>query len=131
MNTLARFLPSFTKTGPLLAFFAAVLLSGFAAGCDDAASPEEPLRITITQPADSQVVSGSVLRILTETSSSCGCSAHVEFYVDGVHMYSHYQPFYYYDWNIAGLTGEHLILAKLVVTDRGEVSDSVRVFIQQ
>ncbi len=131
MNAFATILPSFADTGRLFSVLAVLLICCCTVACDDAASPEEPIRITITQPADSQVVSGSVLRILTETSSSCGCSAHVEFYVDGVHMYSHYQPFYYYDWSITGLSGEHLILAKLVVTDRGEASDSVRVFIQQ
>ncbi len=108
-----------------------ILLIGSFSACDDAASPEEPISIRITQPADSQVVSGTVLRILTETSSQCGCNSHVEFYVDGVHMYSHYQPFYYYDWNISALTGEHVVRATLVVTDHGEASDSVRVFIER
>jgi len=109
--------------------FCSLMVCGIAA-CDDAASPDIPPSITITQPADSQVVRGSVLRILTETSSQCGCNAHVEFWIDGVHQYSHYQPFYYYDWDIRGLTGEHVVRATLVVKERGEASDSVRVFIE-
>ncbi|MBE0645108.1 MAG: hypothetical protein IH600_13575 [Bacteroidetes bacterium] len=109
-----------------------LVLAGFVLfACEDSNTPEEPISIEITQPADSQIVSGTVLRILTETSSQCGCNAHVEFYIDGVHLYSHYQPFYYYDWNITGQSGEHLICAKLVVKDHGDVSDSVRVFIEQ
>lgn len=106
-----------------------VLCCGIA--CDDSATPAPPISIAITQPTDSQRVSGEVLRILTETSSECGCNAHVEFYIDGVHVYSHYQPFYFYDWSIEGLSGEHVILARLVVKDNGEVEDSVRVFIEQ
>ncbi|MFZ1729257.1 MAG: Ig-like domain-containing protein [Bacteroidota bacterium] len=105
-----------------------IMVSGIS--CDDAAAPDVPISLTITQPSDSQVVSGTVLRILTETSSQCGCNSHVEFFIDGVHVYSHYQPFYYYDWNITGLSGEHVIRARLVVTDDGEANDSVRVFIQ-
>jgi hypothetical protein len=109
--------------------YLALLACGIAA-CDDAATPDIPPSITITQPADSQVVRGDVLRILTETSSRCGCNAHVEFWIDGVHRYSHYQPFFYYDWDIRGLSGEHVVRATLVVGDYGEVSDSVRVFME-
>jgi hypothetical protein len=112
-----------------LVFAALTLLTCFS--CDDSTSPDEPISITITQPADSQTVSGTLLRILTITSSQCGCNAHVEFFIDGVHVYSHYQPFYYFDWNIMGLSGEHVIRTRLVVVDKGEANDSVRVFIEK
>jgi hypothetical protein len=98
--------------------------------CDDTA-PVIPPSIRITQPADSAVLRGSVVRILTETSSQCGCNAHVEFFINGVHTYSHYQPFYYFDWDIRGLRGEQLIRARLVIRDGGEANDSIRVFIEE
>lgn len=120
---------SLRRAVPSTFLFFALLACGIAA-CDDAETPDLPPGITITQPADSQVIRGDVLRILTETSSQCGCNAHVEFWIDGVHQYSHYQPFFYYDWDIRGVSGEHVVRATLVVGDYGEVSDSVRVFIE-
>jgi hypothetical protein len=98
--------------------------------CDSGTAPPMEISIRITQPADSQVVSGSVLRILTETSSQCGCNSHVEFYIDDVHTYSDYQPFYYFDWDIRGLGGEYRIIARLVAKGYGDDSDTVRVFIE-
>ncbi len=123
------------ETGPILNRFLTIVFLAFSLfvinACDSGSEPEQPISISITQPSDSQVVSGSVVRILTETSSQCGCNSHVEFFVDGVHMYSHYQPFYYYDWNIDGLSGEHVIRARLVVANDNESNDSIRVFITQ
>lgn len=98
--------------------------------CDSGTAPIVPISLRITQPVDSQVVSSSVLRILTETSSQCGCDSYVEFYINGVHMYSDYQPFFYFDWDIRGVSGEHLISARLVVEDSGEAADTIRVFIE-
>lgn len=107
----------------------AILMAGVFA-CDST-EPVPPPSIEITQPADSSVLHGDIVRILTETSSQCGCNAHVEFYVNGTHVYSHYQPFYYYDWNIRGLSGEFVLRARLVVRDVGEANDSIRVFIEE
>jgi hypothetical protein len=113
-----------------LAFLSVLFLLAAAPGCDST-EPVPPPSIRITQPPDSAVLDGDVIRVLTETSSQCGCNSHVEFYVDGTHVYSHYQPFYYYDWNIRALDGEHVIRARLVVKDAGEANDSIRVFIRR
>lgn len=118
-------------------FRAAVFLFPLAAclllftACEDDASPAIPPTIRITQPADSAILHDTVVRIMTETSSQCGCNARVEFYIDGVHTYSHYQPFYYFDWNIRGLEGEHVIRTRFVVRDTEEANDSIRVFIEK
>ena len=128
MNCYFGTFPILNKVFPIFVLaFSLVIINA----CDSGSEPEQPISISITQPSDSQVVTGSVVRILTETSSQCGCNSHVEFFVDGVHMYSHYQPFYYYDWNIEGLSGEHVIRARLVVADNGESNDSIRVFIER
>ncbi|MBR9976951.1 MAG: hypothetical protein KFH87_02580 [Bacteroidetes bacterium] len=97
--------------------------------CDSGTAPIVPPSLRITQPVDSQVVNASVLRILTETSSQCGCDSYVEFYINGVHTYTDYLPFFYFDWDIRGLSGEYLISARLV-EDYDDASDTVRVFIE-
>jgi hypothetical protein len=104
-----------------------VLMLGSA--CDDSTSPDTVISIRITQPTDSQVVRDSVLRILTEVSTNCGCQAYVEFHLDGVHQYSDYLPFFSYDWDVSELSGLHVIKTRVVVPDRGEAWDSVRVFL--
>lgn len=114
----------------LILFPLAISLLLFAA-CEEDPSPVIPPAIRITQPADSAILRGTVVRIMTETSSQCGCNARVEFYIDGVHVYSHYQPFYYFDWNILGLEGEHVIRTRFVVRDTEEANDSIRVFIEK
>lgn len=101
------------------------------AACDDGASPETPLSIRITQPADSSVLPNAPIRILTETSNSCGCDAHVEFWIDGVFTASDYLAFYSYDWDPAGATGAHSIATRLVLRDGTTVQDSILVFISE
>lgn len=98
-------------------------------GCDDAASPPTEISVRITQPVDSSTVRDTVLRVLTEVSSNCGCQAYVEFHVDGVHQYSDYLPFYHFDWNIRDLAGWHTIATRVVVANRGDAWDSVRVLL--
>lgn len=105
------------------------LLLLYSAGCEESTSPDTEISVRITQPADSQVVRDSVLRIITEISKNCGCQAHVEFHIDGVHQYSDYLPYYSYDWDIRDVTGMHVIKTRVVVTNRGDAWDSVRVFI--
>lgn len=105
------------------------LLLLYAAGCEESTSPDTEISVRITQPTDSQVVRDTVLRILTEISKNCGCQAHVEFHIDGVHQYSDYLPYYSYDWDIRDVTGMHVIKTRVVVTNRGNAWDSVRVFI--
>ena len=85
--------------------------------CEETA-PDVPPSIHITQPDDSARISAEIVRILTETSSGCGCNARVEFYIDGTHTYTSYQPFYYFDWNVRGLEGELVIRTRFVVRDR-------------
>jgi hypothetical protein len=101
------------------------------ASCDDGASPEPPLSIRITQPADSSILPNAPIRILTETSNRCGCDAHVEFWIDGVFTASDYLAFYSYDWDPAGATGAHSIAARLVLRDGSTVQDSILVFISE
>lgn len=96
--------------------------------CDETAPPIPP-SIRITQPSDSARLTGDLVRILTETSSACGCDARVEFSIDGRHAYTSYLPFYYFDWDIRGLEGEHVIRARFVVRDTDEANDSIRVFL--
>ncbi len=98
-------------------------------GCDDTTSPPTEISVRITQPTDSSTIRDTVLRILTEISSNCGCQAYVEFHIDGVHQYSDYLPFYHYDWNIRDLEGWHTIATRVVVTNRGDAWDSVRVLL--
>jgi hypothetical protein len=115
-----------TGSGLLAAVLALMLLSA----CDDSVAPYPPITIRIIQPADSAIVSEPVLRILTEVAVHCGCNTHVEFYVNDVHVYSDYLPFYYFDWNTEGYdSGEHRIAARLFVKDVGEEWDSIRVFL--
>jgi hypothetical protein len=74
-------------------------------------------------------VRDSVLRILADVTSNCGCQAYVEFHVDGVHQYSDYLPFFSFDWNIRQVHGWHVIATRVVVANRGDAWDSVRVLI--
>ena len=97
--------------------------------CDDSASPDTEISIRITQPTDSSTVRDSVLRILTEVSSNCGCQAHVEYYIDGAHEYSDYLPFFSYDWDIRNRSGWYTIAARVVVNNRGDAWDSLRVHV--
>ena len=113
---------------PLVSLVVALAL---AVSACDSTEPAPPPTIRITQPSDSAELTGDIVRILTETSSQCGCNAHVEFFVNGTHVYSHYQPFYFYDWNIRTLEGEYVVRARLVVRDDGEANDSIRVFIRR
>ncbi|MBN1447405.1 MAG: hypothetical protein JXA28_05695 [Bacteroidetes bacterium] len=113
----------------VLPFLLATAILVFLSACDEATSPDTQISVHITQPQDSQVVRDTVLRILTEISTNCGCQAHVEFHIDGKHQYSDYLPFYSYDWDIRGITGTHVIATRVVVTNRGDAWDSVRVFV--
>jgi hypothetical protein len=111
---------------------ALVLLTLGIVACDDSVTPDEPPRISITQPADSAIVADSVLRIMTEVMVKCGCNSHVEFLIDGVHLYSDYFPYFSFDWNTDGYDrGWHTIATRLVVRDVGEAWDSVAVFISR
>jgi hypothetical protein len=106
-----------------------LLLLGIVA-CDDSVTPDEPPHISITQPADSAIVADSVVRIMTEIMVKCGCNSHVEFRIDGVHLYSDYFPYFSFDWNTEGYDkGWHTISTRLVVRDVGEAWDSISVFI--
>lgn len=120
-----------TRTSPH--FLACILLATgmilVTTACEDSASPPTEISIRITQPTDSSTIRDSVLRILADVSSGCGCQAHVEFYVDGVHQYSDYLPFYHFDWNTRDRSGWYRIATRVVVPDRGEAWDSVRVLI--
>lgn len=118
-----------SRAAAMLLPLAVVLL--ILVACEEDPAPVLPPAISITQPADSAVLHGTVVRILTETSSQCGCDARVEFFIDGVHVYSHYQPFYYFDWDIRGLEGEHVIRTRFVVRETQEANDSIRVFIEK
>lgn len=118
-----------SRAAALLLPLAVVLL--LLPACEEDPAPVVPPTIRITQPADSALLQGTVVRIMTETSSQCGCDARVEFYIDGVHVYSHYQPFYFFDWDIRGLEGEHVVRTRFVVRETEEANDSIRVFIEK
>ncbi|MCZ7555905.1 MAG: Ig-like domain-containing protein [Bacteroidia bacterium] len=108
------------------------LLAVLIIACDDAVTPDEPPRISITQPADSALVTDSVVRITTEVMVKCGCNSHVEFRIDGEHVYSDYFPFFSFDWNTLGYEkGWHSIATRLVVRDVGEAWDSIAVFVSR
>lgn len=106
-----------------------LLLSLLVYACDDSTSPQTAISVHITQPTDSSVIQDSVLRIMAEVSTNCGCQAYVEFHIDGVHQYSDYLPFFSYDWNIVDLRGTHVIKTRVVVPNQGYAWDSVRVFL--
>ena len=97
--------------------------------CDDATAPDTEIGITITQPTDSSAIRDTVVRIMADVTSNCGCEAYVEFHIDGVHQYSDYLPFFSFDWNIRQVQGWHVIATRVVVKNRGDAWDSVRVLI--
>ncbi len=125
MNT-DNYFPGWART-LLASLLLLLLLVGSA--CDDTVEPDEPLSITITQPTNGTIVRDSIMRIIADVRVKCGCNSHVEFHIDGVHMYSDYLPFYSFDVSTDGMSGEHLIAARLVVKDVGETWDSIRVVI--
>lgn len=113
---------------PLLLY----LLAALCIACDDAVTPDEPPRISITQPADSALVTDSIVRITTEVMVKCGCNSHVEFRIDGEHVYSDYFPYFSFDWNTTDYEkGWHSIATRLVVRDVGEAWDSIAVFVSR
>lgn len=122
-------IPSILRPLRLLPLLLSGLLLLYATGCEDAASPATEISVRITQPQDSQTVQDTVLRIIAEASSSCGCQAYVEFRIDGVHQYSDYLPFFSFDWDIRNVSGWHQIATRVVVPNRGDAWDSVRVLI--
>ena len=115
---------------------AAVLCGGAAlcciAGCSEDSSTEAPyVRVTITQPADSAVLRDSVVRVLTTLEKNCGCSAYVQFWVDGTLREADFVPEYSYDWDVHDLHGEHVLMARGVVEGKAEGRDSIRVIIDR
>ena len=111
-------------------FVTIIFLSQFF-GCSDSSSPDTKTWISITQPADGAVISDSVVRIITEISTDCGCQAHVEFYIDGSHVSSDFLPVYSFDWDVRGLSGEFDISARVVVNSSNDAWDSIRVSITE
>ncbi|MCB2204333.1 hypothetical protein KQI65_06245 [bacterium] len=105
------------------------ILAGALSACEEPSSPDTVISVRITQPTDSTVIRDTVLRILTETSSSCGCQAYVEFHVDGNHRYSDYLPFFSYDLDIRDMHGWHVIATRVVVGTRGDAWDTVHVLL--
>ncbi|PLX22652.1 MAG: hypothetical protein C0600_16300 [Ignavibacteria bacterium] len=120
------------KLTPLVrnSFIAAVaLISLMCSACDESTAPPTEISVSITQPTDSSVIRDSVLRILTEVSTNCGCQAYVEFHIDDVHQYSDYLPYFSYDWDIRSMQGMHTIKTRVVVPNRGDAWDSIRIFL--
>jgi hypothetical protein len=103
-----------------------------AAGCSEDSSTEAPyVHVTITQPADSAVLRDSVVRVLTTLEKNCGCSAYVQFWVDGRLREADFVPDYSYDWDVHDLRGEHVLMARGVVEGKAEGRDSIRVTIDR
>ena len=114
----------------ILHLFLFVFVALFLFSCKDTTNQNNtPISIKITQPVENQVVSDSLLRIMTEVATSCSCRTHVEFYVNNVLKYSDFLPYYAYDWNIKGITGKYVIAARVVVDGEADTWDSVHVSI--
>ena len=116
------------KLIPLSLFLFACTLAGCS---DDSTSNTEPpyVRVKILQPDNGQVVRDTLLRVITSLDKNCGCTARVEFFVDGNFITSDYTPAYYFDWNIRDVKGSHIIRARGIVEGQAEGSDSVSVTI--
>jgi hypothetical protein len=107
----------------------ALLFSTFAIfpGCSDDDSEPPYARVKIVQPLNGQTVRDSTVRIVATLEKNCGCSARMEFWVDGTHLGSDFVPDYIFDWRIDTVRGEHTIMARGVVEGKAEGRDSVRV----
>jgi hypothetical protein len=110
-------------------FFLTFIVALLFSACSDTTNQNNPISIKITQPVEHQIVSDSLLRIMTEVASSCSCRTHVEFYVNHELKYSDFLPYYAYDWNIKGLSGAYVISARVVVDGEADEWDSVHVSI--
>jgi hypothetical protein len=97
------------------------------ASCTDSTTAEDNyINIKITQPAADQVVTDSVLRVLTEVKSNCGCSASVSFTLDSTFVSSDFVPQYSCDLDLRQIpAGRHVIHAHAVVVNKAEGRDSV------
>lgn len=101
------------------------------ASCDSE-SPVEPsyVRVTILSPVSGTTVGDSTLHVTTDVERNCGCSVYVEFHLDSTLIASSFAPPYDAYLPLAGYSGEHLLIARAVVTGKAEGRDTVRITIR-
>ena len=85
------------------------------------------MKTVIVQPASNALISDTTVRIIASVTRNCGCLAQVEFWIDGTHVFTDFLADYSYDWDVRGLSGEHLIVVRGIVPGKAEDSDSLRV----
>ncbi len=112
----------------VVCFFGALVTS-----CTDSATSEgNYVRVRITQPVTGAVVTDSLVRVLTDVVSNCGCSAVVDFYLDGEKMHFDALPQYSWDWHTSTTPeGVHVIVAHAIVYGKAEGRDSIRVEVRK
>lgn len=107
---------------------ALVFLAFVVASCDEDTPTEAPwVKTVITQPLAGEVISDSTVRIIASVTRNCGCLAQAEFWIDGNHLFTDFLADYSYDWDVRGLSGEHLIVVRGIVPGKAEDSDSLRI----
>ncbi|MBI5647911.1 MAG: Ig-like domain-containing protein [Ignavibacteriae bacterium] len=105
-----------------------LLLAFIVAACDEDTPTETPwVKTVITQPLAGEVISDSTVRIIASVTRNCGCLAQAEFWIDGNHLFTDFLADYSYDWDVRGLSGEHLIVVRGIVPGKAEDSDSLRI----
>ncbi len=108
-----------------------LLLCSLASCSDETTQQPNYVTVSITQPTDGQVLTDSLVRVLTTMKSNCGCSAKVDFYVDSVLHDADYVPEYSCDITLREYPpGPHRIIAHAVVFGKAEDRDTITVDFQ-
>lgn len=114
------------RTLPLLL----AALACFVAACDETTVEPAYVHVSITSPADRAIVGDSLLHVTTTVERNCGCSVYVEFSLDSTLVASSFSPPYDTWIPLAGRSGEHLLIARAVVSGKAEGRDTVRITIR-
>lgn len=107
-----------------------VLLAFGAAACED--TPVDPpfVHVAITSPVNGSIVGDSLLHVTTTIERNCGCSVYVEFSLDSTLVASSFAPPYDTWLPLTGRSGEHLLIARAVVSGKAEDRDTIRITIR-
>lgn len=107
-----------------------VILAFVVSACED--TPVDPpfVHVAITSPSDGSIVGDSLLHVTTTIERNCGCSVYVEFSLDSTLVASSFSPPYDTWLPLTGRAGEHLLIARAVVSGKAENRDTVRITIR-
>jgi len=110
-------------------FLLPIILCNTNCGSDPSASDPPFVHVKITQPKNGDTLQTNLVRIMTDLEKNCGCSARVEYSIDGVLTLTDFTPAYSFDWYVQDSTGTYTITARGVVEGKAEGLDSVIVTI--